>query len=152
MCGFDVRPVGLGCLGQRDHLLAAKRQRDSVGEQAAVEVGDHAWRGQLARVHLFEELAYALLNLAALRAVVKQRREVVLGEKADVLGEHRRNALEREANDVVLALRVFCPHAAIEPRDEVGDLARHLLNVDDLRHRARLPFHREERESLAVLR
>jgi hypothetical protein len=34
----DVRPVGLGRLGQRVHLRIAERQRVRFGEQAAVEV------------------------------------------------------------------------------------------------------------------
>jgi hypothetical protein len=56
-------------------------------------------------------------------ALVEQRREVVLGQEADVLREHREDALERELHDVALALRVLLLEASVQLGHEVGDFA-----------------------------
>ena len=51
----------------------------------------------------------------------------------------------------MLAVRVLREHAAVQARHQVGDLGRHLLDVDDARRLPRRPGRGEERERLAVL-
>ena len=147
--------VGEALLGRvdvagEDSVDLAERQRHGVGEQAAVEVRHDARCGKVLGVHLLEQLAQARFDLAVPCALVEQRREVVRGQKADVLGEHRGDALQREPDDVALATRVRSSHAAIQTRDEVGDLAGDLLHIHDAWRGAWNPLAREERKRFAV--
>src|SRR4029077_7915450 len=72
----------------------------NVGKQAAVEVidaGVATGAGGVGIVHLAEQAADEVVGGGAALAFVQQPGEEVLGEQADVLGEHSDDALEDEA-------------------------------------------------------
>ncbi|MBC7052287.1 hypothetical protein G6O46_25080, partial [Salmonella enterica subsp. enterica serovar Enteritidis] len=107
-------------------LRVSEGERHGIGEEAAIEEWDSATSRHVARAHQTEESAEPIFDVASARALVEERREVLLGQEADVLGKHRKDALERELHDLSLSLRMLLFEASIEPRDELGDLTRDL--------------------------
>lgn len=69
---------------------------------------------------------------------VQQRGEELL-RQADVLGEHRHDALQGEANDIVLAVPVVGDQSPVGLGHQVGHLLADLVDVDDPRRGARRP-------------
>ncbi|MBL0196212.1 MAG: hypothetical protein IPQ09_18695 [Myxococcales bacterium] len=152
---IDVLPVRLGRLGERRELRLAEGHGDRLAEEPPVEERDRtlalAPTRSVACAHEPEQIGEALLHVAVAGALVEERGEVLLGEEPDVLREHREDALEAELDHVPLALRVLLLEAAVQLRDELGDLTGHLRDVDDGRRGAGHPGRREKREGLAVL-
>lgn len=147
----DVAPVRFSGLRQRAELGVSEVQRDRRREEPPVEVRNRARRRDVPPGHEVEQLSEPLLGVAVAGPLIEKVREVLRWQEADVLGEHRDDALERELDDVRVPLREPRLQASIEPRDEVGDLARHLAHVDDLRRGAGDPLGAQEGEGVAVL-